>query len=145
MSHRAPLTKIERYKKRMGWTVPWFSSFGSDFNYDFHVTLDEAVAPVVYNYRDKADLLQRGEPYFTQGECHGVSVFLRDGEQVFHTCSPYARGAELIVGTYNCLDLTPYGRQEDWEDPPGRSDGPFMSWLRRHDQYGDKASLAAQR
>jgi predicted dithiol-disulfide oxidoreductase (DUF899 family) len=66
----------------MGWTVPWFSSFGSDFNDDFPVTLDEAVAPVVYNDRDKADLLQRGEPYFTQGECHGVSVFLRDGERV---------------------------------------------------------------
>ncbi|MGH9789626.1 MAG: DUF899 domain-containing protein, partial [Candidatus Acidiferrales bacterium] len=65
---RAPLAKIEPFKKRMGWTVPWYSSFGSDFNYDFHVTMDEAVAPVEYNYREKAELVQKGETYFTQGE-----------------------------------------------------------------------------
>jgi predicted dithiol-disulfide oxidoreductase (DUF899 family) len=64
----APLKKIEAYRKRMGWTIPWYSSFGSDFNYDFHVTLDETVAPVEYNYTDKAVLLEKGESYFTDGE-----------------------------------------------------------------------------
>lgn len=137
---RAPLAKIEPYKKRMGWTIPWYSSSGSDFNYDFHVTLDEAIAPVEYNYRDKAELLQRGESYFTQGESHGLSVFLRDGGSIFHAYSTYARGVDLLAGTYNYLDLTPLGRQEDWEEPPGRSDGPFMAWLRRHDDYDDVVS-----
>ncbi len=98
---RAPLARITPFKKRMGWTVPWFSSFGSDFNYDFHVTTDEAVAPVIYNYRDKAELLQRGEAYFTQGEQPGLSVFLRDGESVFHTYSTYTRGLDPLLGTYN--------------------------------------------
>jgi predicted dithiol-disulfide oxidoreductase (DUF899 family) len=133
---RATLAKIEPYKKRMGWRLPWYSSFGSDFNYDFHVTLDEAVAPVEYNYRNKTELLTRGESYFTEGESHGLSAFLRDGSNLFHTYSTYARGADLLAGTYNYLDLTALGRQEDWEEPPGRSDGPFMAWLRRHDKYG---------
>jgi predicted dithiol-disulfide oxidoreductase (DUF899 family) len=139
---RAPLAKIEPYKTRMGWAVPWYSSFGGDFNYDFHVTLDEAVAPVEYNYRDKAELIGRGESYFTQGESHGLSVFLRDGSSVFHTYSAYARGADLLVGTYNYLDLTALGRQEDWEEPPGRSDSPFMAWLRRHDKYDVERSAS---
>ena len=139
---RAPLSKIEPFRKRMGWTIPWYSSFGSDFNYDFHVTMDEAVAPVEYNYRSKAELIQNGEPYFTQGESHGLSIFMREHDGVFHTYSTYARGAEPIVGTYNYLDLTPYGRQEDWEQPAGRSDGPFMHWLRHHDQYGNGAAGA---
>ena len=134
---RAPLGKIEPFKKRMGWTFPWYSSFGSDFNYDFHVTHDEAVAPVEYNYLGKAELTAKGEDYFTQGESHGVSGFLRDGDQVFHTYSAYARGADLLVGTYNYLDLTALGRQEDWETPRGRSNSPFMAWLRHHDKYGD--------
>lgn len=134
---RAPLAKLAAFKARMGWTLPWYSSFGSDFNYDFHVSHDEAVAPVEYNYRDKAELLRKGEDYFTEGESHGVSVFLRDGERVFHTYSTYARGADLLVGTYNYLDLTPLGRQEDWEEPPGRSDSPFLAWVRYHDRYGD--------
>lgn len=119
----------------MGWTVPWYSSFGSDFNYDFHVTLDENVAPVEYNYTERAALVQKGESYFTEGESHGLSVFLREGDDVFHTYSTYARGADLLVGTYNYLDLTALGRQEDWEEPHGRSDSPFMAWLRRHDEY----------
>ena len=63
---RAPLAKIESFEKRMGWTVPWYSSFGSDFNYDFHVTMDEAVAPVEYNYKGKAELVRKGETYFTR-------------------------------------------------------------------------------
>ena len=132
---RAPLKKTEAYRKRMGWTIPWYSSFGRDFNYDFHVTLDETVAPVEYNYTDKAVLLEKGESYFTDGESHGLSVFLRDGDNVFHTYSAYARGTDLLVGTYNYLDMTALGRQEDWEEPRGRSDGPFMAWLRRHDEY----------
>jgi len=78
----SPLKKIEAYRKRMGWTIPWHSSFGSDFNYDFHITLDEAVTPVEYNYMDKAALLEKGERYFTDCESHGLSVFLRDGHSV---------------------------------------------------------------
>jgi uncharacterized protein YndB with AHSA1/START domain len=123
----------------MGWTVPWVSSFGSDFNHDFHVTMDEKVAPVEYNYRSKAELLARGEDFFAEGESHGVSAFLRDGDAVFHTYSAYARGAEILLGTYNWLDLTALGRQEDWEEPAGRSDGPFMHWVRHHDRYEQAA------
>ena len=132
---RAPLAKIEPFKKRMGWTFPWYSSFGSDFNYDFHVTMDETVAPVEYNYRGKVELIQKGESFFTEGESHGLSIFLCDGGDLFHTYSTYARGTDLLVGTYNYLDLTALGRQEDWEEPPGRSDGPFMHWVRHHDRY----------
>jgi predicted dithiol-disulfide oxidoreductase (DUF899 family) len=132
---RAPRARFGPYQRRMGWTFPWYSSFGSDFNYDFHVTHDETVAPVEYNYLGKAELIGKGEPWFTSGESHGLSVFLRDGKSVFHTYSTYARGCDLLVGTFNYLDLTPLGRQEDWEEPSGRSDGPFMHWVRRHDRY----------
>ncbi len=140
---RAPLGKIEPFKKRMGWTVPWYSSFGSDFNYGFHVTMDETVAPVAYNYRDKAEHVRKGEAYFTQGELPGLSVFLRDGESIFHTYSTYARGLDLLAGTYNYLDLTALGRQEDWEQPAGRSDGPFMHWVRHHDRYEESGKVSA--
>jgi predicted dithiol-disulfide oxidoreductase (DUF899 family) len=118
---RAPLAKLEAYKKRMGWTLPWLSSYGSDFNYDFHATLDPAVAPVEYNFRDQAELARRkDEPYFLKGEQHGLSVFFRLGEEVFHTYSTYARGVEGLTNGFSLLDVTPYGRQEDWEDsPPG--------------------------
>ncbi len=132
---RAPLAKIEPFKNRMGWTFPWYSSYGSDFNYDFHIAQDELVAPVEYNYRDKATLEQAGETWSLEGEQPGVSVFLRDGERVFHTYSTYARGGDVLIGTYNYLDLTPLGRQEDWEQPAGRGDGPFMWWVRHHDKY----------
>jgi predicted dithiol-disulfide oxidoreductase (DUF899 family) len=124
---RAPLAKIEAYRERMGWTVPWVSSHGSDFNYDFHTTIDPSVAPVEYNFAP----VEGGGT----GEVPGTSVFLRDGAEVFHTYSSYARGGDAQLGTYTYLDLTPLGRQEDWEQPAGRSDGPFMSWLRRHDEY----------
>jgi predicted dithiol-disulfide oxidoreductase (DUF899 family) len=119
---RAPLDKIEPFKERMGWTFPWYSSWGSDFNYDFHVTLDEAVAPVEYNYRDKAELEAAG---FTdmEGDLHGTSAFLRDRDRVFHTYSTYGRGTEQVGGTHYYLDMTALGRQEDWEEPAGRSDG----------------------
>jgi predicted dithiol-disulfide oxidoreductase (DUF899 family) len=123
---RAPLAKLEQFKARMGWVVPWYSSFGTDFNYDFHVTLDEAVAPIEYNYRDKAELEHAGMSWLTSGEHHGLSVFLRDGQRVFHAYSTYARGGDLLLGTYNYLDLTPLGRQED---------GPGSHEFRHHDRY----------
>ncbi len=117
---RAPLPKLEAYKKLKGWTVPWYSSFGSDFNYDFHVTLDENIAPIEYNYRDKAELEKRNKPNVMQGESHGLSVFFRLGDDVFHTYSAYARGVESLTDAYSLLDMTPYGRQEGFEDsPPG--------------------------
>jgi predicted dithiol-disulfide oxidoreductase (DUF899 family) len=120
---RAPLSKIAPFKARKGWTFPWYSSYGSDFNYDFHVTLDEAVAPVSYNYLDKAELEQMSGPIEGSLELHGTSAFLRDGERVFHTYSTYARGTEQVGGTHYYLDMTALGRQEDWEEPRGRSDG----------------------
>jgi predicted dithiol-disulfide oxidoreductase (DUF899 family) len=109
---RAPLQKIEAYKRKKGWTFPWYSSFGSDFNYDFHVTMDESVAPAEYNYRSAAEHRQAGMPWYTEGEQPGVSVFLREGERVFHTYSAFARGSEHLVSTAIFLDLTPLGRQE---------------------------------
>lgn len=117
---RAPLPKLEAYKTLKGWTIPWYSSFGSDFNYDFHVTLDENIAPIEYNYRDKAELEKINGPNVIQGESHGLSVFFRSGEDIFHTYSTYARGVESLTDAYSLLDMTPYGRQEDFEDsPPG--------------------------
>jgi predicted dithiol-disulfide oxidoreductase (DUF899 family) len=109
---RAPLEKIEDYKRRKGWTFPWYSSYGSDFNYDFDVTLDPSVKPPVYNYR----------PLDLEGEMPGTSYFLRDGDRVFHTYSTYARGAEQTGGSYYFLDLTALGRQEEWEEPKGRAE-----------------------
>ncbi|MFC3284555.1 DUF899 domain-containing protein [Litchfieldella rifensis] len=118
---RAPLAKLEAYKAQQGWRWPWVSSHSSDFNYDFHVTLDESVAPPEYNYRSKAELAQRtDESHFMSGECHGLSVFFRLGDEVFHSYSTYARGCESLTDAYALLDRTPYGRQEDFEDsPPG--------------------------
>lgn len=133
---RAPLDKLERYKERMGWTIPWYSSHGSDFNYDFHVSFDASITPVEWNYKDYAQLVRENPSWegYT-GEEMSVSAFLRRGDRVFHTYSCYGRGIDLLNSTYNWLDLTARGRQEDWEQPPGRSDGPAMSWLRRHDAY----------
>jgi predicted dithiol-disulfide oxidoreductase (DUF899 family) len=122
---RAPLEKIEAYRAQKGWRFPWYSSFGSDFNYDFHVTLDESVAPIEYNFRTKAEFEARGEGGFfakQPAELPGYSCFLRDGGDVFHTYSMYARGAEMLGGSYYWLDLTALGRQEDWEEPKGRAD-----------------------
>jgi predicted dithiol-disulfide oxidoreductase (DUF899 family) len=136
---RAPLAEIEPFRARVGWTVPWFSSFGSDFNYDFHATTDEAVAPVEYNYMDKATLERLGQTYHVKGEQHGVSVFLRDGERVYHTYSTYGRGVDLLMGTYNYLDLTPLGRGEGWGGMPDLDD-KGRSWLRHHDRYGEDHS-----
>jgi predicted dithiol-disulfide oxidoreductase (DUF899 family) len=120
---RAPIERIERYKARKGWTFPWYSSNGTDFNYDFHVTLDESVAPVEYNFRDREELEQAGMGWLADGssEQPGYSVFLRDGDQIFHTYSMYARGTESLGGSYYFLDLTALGRQEDWEEPKDRA------------------------
>jgi predicted dithiol-disulfide oxidoreductase (DUF899 family) len=107
---RAPLPKLEAYKNLNGWTVPWYSSFGSDFNYDFHVTLDDNIAPIEYNYRDKAELEKRHGPNVMQGESLGLSVFFRLSDDVFHTYSTYARGVESLTDSYSLLDMTPYGR-----------------------------------
>lgn len=118
---RAPLDRIEAYKARRGWTFPWYSSHGSDFNYDFHVTADESKMPVEYNYRTKAEHERAGATN-VEGEFPGRSHFLRLGEEVFHTYSVYARGLESIGGSYYLLDETALGRQEDWEEPKGRAD-----------------------
>lgn len=115
---RAPLAKLQAYKALKGWDLPWYSSFGSDFNYDFHVTLDENVAPVEYDYRSKAEMIALKVPNPTQGEEHGLSVFFRVDQDVFHTYSTYARGTESLTDAYALLDRTPYGRQEDFEDSP---------------------------
>jgi predicted dithiol-disulfide oxidoreductase (DUF899 family) len=122
---RAPIDKIERYKAKKGWTFPWYSSLGSDFNYDFHVTIDPSVAPVEYNFRDADELKAAGAQWMLEpgsSEQPGHSVFLRVGDDVFHTYSSYARGAEWFGGSYAALDLTPLGRQEDWEEPKGRAE-----------------------
>jgi predicted dithiol-disulfide oxidoreductase (DUF899 family) len=118
---RAPLAKLETFKASKGWTFPWYSSYGSTFNYDFHVTLDEAVAPIEYNYRTKDELAQAGMEWVAGAdEMPGYSCFVRDGERVFHTYSTYARGVDGLGGSYSFLDLTALGRQEDWEEPEGR-------------------------
>ncbi len=120
---RAPMSKIQPFKERMGWTVPWYSSFGNDFNYDYHVTTDESVKPVMYNYRNKTTLEHLGQHYHLEGEQPGISCFLRDEDKVYHTYSTYARGMEAVGGTNYFLDLTALGRQEEWEEPKGRATG----------------------
>jgi predicted dithiol-disulfide oxidoreductase (DUF899 family) len=116
---RAPWEKIVAYQKEHGWTFPWYSSHGSDFNYDFHTTLDEAKAPIEYNYRNKAELLAAGfEEDSLKEDWPANSIFLRDGRDVYHTYSAYARGLDSLHAPNSFLDLTPYGRQEKWEDSP---------------------------
>lgn len=127
---RAPLKKIDAFKKRMGWNIPWVSSFGSDFNYDFHVTTDESVTPVMYNYLNKEELEKKGDPDFLKGEQPGVSIFLRDGSNIYHTYSTYTRGFDILMNTYNYLDLTPMGRNES--SPLER--------VRHHDRYDHSKS-----
>ena len=114
---RAPLAKLEAYRASRGWTAPWYSSYGSDFNYDFQVTLDETKGQVSYNYRPEPGLL--GSEQST--EMPGHSCFLRDGSEIFHTYSTYGRGNEYTPSLYTLLDLTALGRQEAWEEPEGRA------------------------
>jgi predicted dithiol-disulfide oxidoreductase (DUF899 family) len=139
---RAPYAKIAAFRERMGWTFPWYSSAGSDFNYDFHATLDDRVAPVLLNFRDAEELSERGTPWSERmrGDLPGISTFLRDGDTVFHTYSTFARGVDRAGSTGYYLDLTALGRQEAWEEPKGRADvlGAQAGdpGLRFHDEYG---------
>jgi predicted dithiol-disulfide oxidoreductase (DUF899 family) len=123
---RAPLDKIENYKRRKGWTFPWVSSHGSDFNYDYAVTMDDEVAPIVYNYKTLEEHRAAGTDYYFTGEQPseqpGFSFFLHDGDTIYHTYSMYGRGCEQVGGSYYYLDHTALGRQEDWEEPKGRAD-----------------------
>jgi predicted dithiol-disulfide oxidoreductase (DUF899 family) len=113
MVSRAPLEKLEAFKARMDWTIPWYSSFGTDFNRDFGATTDD-------------------------GEEHGLSVFLRDGDAIYQTYHTADRGIEHLLFHYNVLDLTPLGRQEEWEDsPPGWPQTDTYAWGRLHDEYED--------
>jgi predicted dithiol-disulfide oxidoreductase (DUF899 family) len=107
---RAPLEKLEAYKKLKGWNYPWYSAGEGDFNFDFNVSFKEGVTDAEYNYAS------RGRE--DEGEGPGMSVFFRIGDDVYHTYSVYARGLEPITDSYDFLDLTPYGRQEDFEDSP---------------------------
>ena len=121
---RAPYGKIAAYRDEHGWTFPWYSSYGSDFNYDFHVTLDADVTPVEYNYRSLAELIAINPEWGNAGptEMPAFSCFLRVGDAVYHTYSTYARGTEMAGNdAYSLLDLTALGRQEDWEEPKGRA------------------------
>lgn len=118
---RAPFERIESYRKRMGWNVPWYSSAGTDFNADFGLTTDE-------------------------GETFGLSVFLRDEDGVFRTYFTTSRGVEALGSAWTFLDLTPFGRQEAWEDSPqGWPQTPPYEWWRRHDEYrGEGHRIADQ-
>jgi predicted dithiol-disulfide oxidoreductase (DUF899 family) len=131
---RAPLSKIEPFKRRMGWTFRWLSSYGTDFNYDFHVTLDPEAGSVEYNYASAAELMKAGKLWSDKGELPGLSAFLRQGTDVFHTYSAYQRGLDIPLNTYNFLDMTALGRQE--------GDDRAQSWIRHHDNYAAQAAAA---
>lgn len=120
---RAPYPKIETVKQAKGWTFPWYSSYGSRFNYDFHVSLDSSITPIMFNYRDPAELEQAGLGWATEKpmEQPGVSCFLRDGDNIFHTYSTFGRGTEGFTDAYQILDMTALGRQESWEEPKDRT------------------------
>ena len=124
MVSRAPLAKIEAFKKRMGWRFPWVSSFGADFNYDFHASFkpeQKKNGKVDYNYTMQE---------FPSDEAPGASVFYKEPStaEIFHTYSTYGRGLDSFVTTYTLLDLVPKGRDEDQL--------PFsMQWVRHHDRY----------
>jgi len=125
---RAPQDQIEAFKRRMGWHFKWVSSFANDFNRDYHVsfTKDEmAKGKVPYNY----DMVEFGSE-----EGPGASVFYKNGKEIFHTYSTYARGLDILLGAYNFLDLTPKGRDED-----GLAFS--MSWVRHHDRYAEGYSV----
>lgn len=115
----APLDNIQGYKQRMGWNAPWVSSADNSFNTDFGLTTSE-------------------------GEQHGLSVFLRDGDKIYRTYFTTARGCEPLGTTWTLLDLTPFGRQENWEkSPEGRPQSAPYSWWRRHDEYDPATGKAS--
>ena len=128
---RATLAEIEGFKKRMGWRFPWVSSFGTEFNYDFHVSFSKdemATGKPFYNYAPSD---------FPSDEGPGASMFYqRDGE-VFHTYSAFARGLDILLPTYNWLDMTAKGRDEEGLPYP-------MAWIRHHDRYGDPNAMNAK-
>jgi predicted dithiol-disulfide oxidoreductase (DUF899 family) len=135
---RAPWPKLERFQARMGWTFPWWSSHGSRFNFDFHVTFDETVAPIEYNYLSQDELERRGVPigeWEQPFDLHGLSVFLREDRRVFHTYSTYARGVDNLGFISDLVDLTALGRQQEWEEPRGRADLTDRPALHYHDEY----------
>jgi predicted dithiol-disulfide oxidoreductase (DUF899 family) len=116
---RAGIARIEAYRKRMGWTIPWYSSLESDFNVDFGVGPEKPQEGV---YQD--------------GETFGLSVFIRDGDDVFRSYFTTSRGVEALASVWTFLDLTPLGRQEVWEDSPeGNPQTKPYEWWRRHDEY----------
>ena len=122
---RAPLADIQRFRSRMGWQFKWVSSNGTDFNHDFHVSFTpeeraKGKGEVYYNY---------GMTAFPAEEAPGISLFYKnDAGEVFHTYSTYGRGVEVMMGTYNMLDLAPKGRDEE-------SMSRGMEWVRHHDRY----------
>jgi predicted dithiol-disulfide oxidoreductase (DUF899 family) len=122
MISRAPFAEIEAFKKRMGWKIKWVSSHDNSFNFDYHVSATEkekTADKMEYNY-ERSEVLSEELP--------GMSVFYREKNgDIFHTYSTYARGLDMLVGTYHLLDLVPKGRDEDPESP--------MSWVRHHDRY----------
>jgi predicted dithiol-disulfide oxidoreductase (DUF899 family) len=126
---RAPLPQIEAFRRRMGWRFPWASSHGSDFNYDYQASFrkdGQESGKVYYNYRDT---------HFPSGEGPGASVFYKDGAgNVFHTYSCYSRGLDILIGTYNFLDLVPKGRDETGL-------AYSMAWVRHHDRYGEVQAI----
>jgi predicted dithiol-disulfide oxidoreductase (DUF899 family) len=139
---RGPWPEIAAFREHMGWRFPCWSSAGSRFNVDFHVTLDESVAPIEYNFLPRAELEARG---FAVGEVPqpfdlpGISTFLQDSGRVFHTYSTYARGLDNLGFINDLLDLTALGRQEPWERPAGRASGGVGAGhpeVRYHDEYG---------
>ena len=123
---RAPYQRLSQFNARMGWRLPWYSASGSDFNYDFHVSSDESIAPIEYNYKDRATLEREGLGYVAANgsDGQGISVFVQDGGKVYHTYSAYGVGADVMLSTYRFLDLTPLGRQHYINEWP---------W---HDTYG---------
>jgi predicted dithiol-disulfide oxidoreductase (DUF899 family) len=122
---RAPLDEVRAYKQRMGWDFRWVSSFGSTFNYDFHSTIDPAVEPVEYNYKDQEQLEAENIAWRDwSGEQPGMSAFARDGDVVFHTYSAYSRGIDGLWTMWQWLDRAPLGRNEG-----------DLSWFHRHDEY----------
>jgi predicted dithiol-disulfide oxidoreductase (DUF899 family) len=130
---RAPLDEIRAYKERMGWNVRWVSSFGSSFNYDFHSTIDPAVAPVAYNFRNQEQLEALNVAWRDwSGEQPGMSAFAREGDDVFHTYSAYARGLDALWTMWQWLDRSPQGRNEG-----------DMSWFHRHDEYRETAGTTS--
>ncbi len=125
VASHAPYAEIAAFQKRMGWRFHWYSSSGSDFNYDFQVSLkpeDKGKEQVYYNYEWAP---------FPSDERPGLSVFFKDASgAIFHTYSTYGRGLDILVGTYNFLDLVPKGRDEAGLKHT-------MAWVRHHDKYSD--------